>query len=274
MDKPYLFNLIKERIEIFFVLMKEGYRLRDKIIIFAYHLKAPVHLFNYLTGKKNSRKLLGNVFIKNDNGLFFCGKNFSSVFGAISTCEPEVRNEFLIKEGVALDIGANLGMFTIPLARKLGSNGKVISIEAERNNVRLLKENVRLNELNNVIVIGKGVYSKKGEMELNIDEHGTGGHSIQKTKVSQFCKKEVIEVDTIDNILKNLKIKRVDIIKIDIEGGESDAFKGAEKTLEKYHPKIIFEALDGEEKNKIGAILSEYGYKVRKIGEWNYVADI
>ena len=62
-------------------------------------------------------------------------------------------------------------------------------------------------------------------MELNIDEHGTGGHSIQKTKVSQFCKKEVIEVDTIDNILKNLKIKRVDIIKIDIYVAASMLYK-------------------------------------------------
>src|SRR3989344_6940274 len=113
MTNTDIFSVIKERINIFFSLMKEGYRLKDKLIILEYNLKAPIHFLNYLTGKKNSRELSGNVYIKNRYGLFFCGKNFSSVFGVSSICEPEVRKEFVLKEGIAMDIGANCGMFTI-----------------------------------------------------------------------------------------------------------------------------------------------------------------
>jgi len=268
-----LIGLVSERLKTFLIMIREGNRFGDKIIILEYHLRAPIQALNYLRGVKNSRIMSGEVFIKNKYGLFFCGKNFSSVFGAISNCEPEVRREFVLDKGVALDVGANLGMFSIPLAKKLGSKGKVISIEAERNNVNLLKKNVELNGLKNVIVIGKGAYSKKGKINLNIDEFGTGGHSIQKTNVSEFGKKEIIEVDTIDNIIKDLKIKKVDIIKIDIEGGEPDAFKGASKTLKRDHPKIIFEAIENKDRVGVEKILKSHRYKIRKIGEWNYVAE-
>lgn len=270
MDKTNITTEILERIKIFFYLMKEGYRIKDKLIILEYHLRWPIQLANYLIGKKNSRKLRGNVYIKNKYGLFFCGNNFSSVFGAGSFCEPEIRKEFTLKKGVALDIGANLGMFSIPLAKELGNNGKVISIEAEKKNVELLRKNVKLNNLSNVLIIGKGAYSKKGQMTFYLDSIGTGGHSLMK---ENSAKTETIEVDTIDNILDELKAKKINIIKIDVEGAEIDVFKGAKKTLSKSRPKIIFEALDDKKKREIEAFLSRYNYKIRKIGEWNYVAE-
>jgi len=266
-----LFGVIKERIKVFFSLMKEGYRLKDKLIILEYHLRAPIHFLNYLIGKKNSRELSGNVYIKNRYGLFFCGKNFSSVFGVSSICEPEVRKEFVLKEGIAMDIGANCGMFTVHLAKMLGDKGKVVSIEPERENIALLKKNVELNRLKNVSIVEKGVYSKKGEMTFYLDDFGTGGHSLLK---NEDAKKEIIKIDTIDNILKSLKIKHVNLIKIDVEGVELEAFKGAKKTLKKSHPKIIFEAVDEEKRKEIEKFLSVYGYKIRRIGDYNYVAEI
>jgi len=273
MGNTNILGIVKEKIWSFFYLMKEGYKLKDKMIILRYYLKSPMHFLNYLFGRKNSRNLDGNVFIKNRYGLFFCGDNFSGVFGAGSFCEPEVRREFVLKEGVAIDVGANLGMLSIPLAKMLGDKGKVISIEAEKKNIEFLRKNVRINNLKNVFVIGKGAYSKKGKINLNLDEYGIGGHSIQKTKGSEFGKKQLIDVDTIDNILKELKIKKVDLVKIDIEGGEIDALKGAKKTLKKCHPKIIFEAVEDVEKGKIELMLAKYGYKIKPLKDVNYVAE-
>jgi len=268
-EKIGFLDLIKERVKIFFFLMKEGYRLKDKMIILLYHLKAPVQLFNYLSGRKNTRKLVGNVFIKNKYGLFFCGDNFSSVLGVSSMCEPAVRMEMNLVQGVAMDIGANCGMFTIPLARKLGNNGRVISIEAERKNVELLKRNVKLNKLENVHIIDKGCYSKKGEMTFYLDRFGTGGHSLLEIK---NAKKETIKIDTIDNILRDLKIKHVDLIKVDVEGVEIEVFKGAKNTLKRSHPKMVFEAMTPKKIEEIKKFLSKYKYKIRKITDVNYVA--
>jgi len=267
--KMKLLEPITERIESFFVLMKEGYRFKDKILILKFHLKLPMHFLNHLIGIKNSRTLGGDVFIKNRYGLFFCGDNFSSVFGVGSACEPVVRKEIVLKEGVAMDIGANCGMFTIPLAKMLGKKGRVVSIEPDKKNIKLLKKNVELNNLTNVDVVEKGTYSKKGEMTFYLDDFGTGGHSLLKSNVA---KKETIPIDTIDNILKNLKINHVDLIKIDVEGVEIEAFKGAKKILKKSHPKIIFEALSEKKRDEIYEFLSQYDYKIKQITDCNYVA--
>ena len=269
MSKVNLLNTATERINGFFVLMKEGYRFKDKIIILKFHLKSPMHFLNYLFGIKNSRKLYGDVFIKNRYGLFFCGDNFSSVFGVGSMCEPIVRKELVLKEGVVMDIGSNCGMYTIPLARMLGKKGRVISIEPDKKNIILLKKNVNLNKLKNVTIIEKGCFSKKGKMTFYIDDFGTGGHSLLKNKVA---KKETISIDTIDNILKSLKINQVNLIKIDVIGVELETFKGAKQILKKSHPKIVFEILNKGDKGEIYEFLSRYGYNIKQITEWNHVA--
>jgi FkbM family methyltransferase len=264
-------DIIKDKFESFFYLMKEGYGFRDKIIILRYYLKGPLQFINYMRGRKNSRDLRGDVFIRNKYGLFFCGKNFSSVVGASSICEPEVRKEFNVKEGdIVIDAGANCGMFTVQLAKIVGNKGRVISIEPEKNNIRLLKKNIELNRLKNVDVIEKGCYSKNGEMTFYIADLGTGGHSLLEGNVKR---KEIIPVETIDSIIARLKISNVRLIKIDVEGVELEAFKGAVKILKKFHPKIIFEALDERKRKEIGDFLCQYGYKIRRIGEWNYVTE-
>lgn len=269
MGKINLLILMKEKIESFFILMKEGYRFKDKLIILRYYLKSPMHFLNYLFGIKNPRNLGGDVYIKNRYGLFFCGNNFSSLFGSCSMCEPIMRKYLVLKEGVAIDIGSNCGMFTIPLARMLRNKGKVISIEPEKKNIKLLKKNVSLNGLKNVTVIEGGCFSKKGKMTLYIDDFGTGGHSLLKSKVA---KKEIIPINTLDNILKSLKINHVDLIKIDVMGVELETFKGAKQILKKSHPKIIFELLNKEDKREIYKFLSQYNYKIKQITEWNHLA--
>jgi len=269
MVRKNILEAVGDGIESFFVLMKEGYGFKDKAIILGYYLKSPIHFINYLFGIKNSRKLGGNVFIKNQHGLFFCGNNFSSLFGCCSMCEPIMSKYVVLEKGVAVDIGSNCGMFTIPLARMLRGSGKVISIEPDQKNIEILKKNISLNHLENVSIIEGGCFSKKGKMDLYLDNLGTGGHSLLK---NDMAKKETIPVDTLDNILKTLGIDRVDLIKVDVMGVELETFEGAKKILKKSHPKIIFELLHKEDKGRVYDFLSQYNYKIKQITEWNHVA--
>jgi len=256
-------------LKIAFTCIKEAYTLKDKITIIKYYSKFPFFLYTYLTHKNYSRELSRNVMIKNEYGLFFCGNNLSSVFGFSSLCEPEVRGHMKLDEGVFIDIGSNGGMYSIPMGKMLKDNGKVISIEPEKNNFSILQKNVSLNNLNNVITINKACFSIKSVLTLHLDGIGTGGHSLVKKDVGERTSK--IQADTLDNIISELGLKRVDLIKIDVEGAEADVLKGAAKTLKKYKPKIVLEAWDKKYLLKILKILNPLGYSGKKLDKVNYL---
>ena len=152
----------------------------------------------------------------------------------------------------------------------LKNDGKVIAIEPEKNNFKILKKNIKLNNLNNVIVINKGCFSKRATLTFYLDGVGTGGHSLVNKSVGD--EKIKIEVDSLDNILKELKIKKIDLMKVDVEGAEADVLEGAVKTLNKSHPKIVFEAWNSVHLKRVEKILSKFNYKIKKIDDINYFA--
>lgn len=256
---------MKEKINWVSSIIKSGYSLKDKFILCFYFMVWPLR-----KAFLKNMKLISDVTIKNQEGIFYCSNDFSAVWGAHPSCESELRKYFGTVRGVFIDIGANIGKYSIMVGNKLKNKGNVIAIEPESKNFKILEKNIRLNNLNNVIVISKGCFSKKGKLTFYLDNIGTGGHSLVKKEVGN--KKIEIEVDTLDNILKNLKIKRVDLIKIDVEGAEADVLKGAEKTLKKHHPKIIFEAWNEEYLKKCKKILDKFGYDIKQIAPENYIA--
>ena len=271
-----LIKTAKERFIGFFYLMKEGYRLKDKLVIFEYHLRFPKHIINYLRGIKNTRTLISDVYMKNNDVIFYCGDNFSTVYGVSNYSEREFRKRLVLDKGVFVDVGANCGIYSIPLAKKLKKKGKVIAIEVEKENIKNLKKNVKLNKLKNIHVVGKGCFSKKGEKWLNLADHGTGGHSFFKSEeTQQQGKKQLVKIDTLDNILKDLKIDKVDLIKLDIEGAELETLKGARQTLINSKPKLLYEFHTQLERTDLECFLRICGYNYfERIDEYNILAEV
>ena len=81
--------------------------------------------------------------MKSDEGLLICGDK--SIHAAKSDYEKPLRKYFNLKEGVFVDVGANLGKYTILMAKRLKNKGTVVGIEPEAHTVDLLKENVKIN---------------------------------------------------------------------------------------------------------------------------------
>lgn len=137
-----------------------------------------------------------------------------------------------IKPGdIVLDIGANIGMFTIKAAKNAGEKGKVIAIEPEPNNVKILKENCR--SFKNIKIIPYAVGNSSGQIELTIGIH-TGGHYIEPDINKRANQKTIsVHIEKIDNIVKNLKLDVIDFVKIDVEGWEIETLKGAINSLGK-----------------------------------------
>jgi FkbM family methyltransferase len=135
------------------------------------------------------------------------------------------------REGkVILDVGAHIGRYTLLCAGKLGISGRVIAVEPDPGNLDILSRNVRLNELGNVQVVGKAISDRDGVVELGIGED-TGTHSIVRESKSARAYVRVRST-TIDSLLSELGVEKVDFVKVDVEGAEKLVLTGAEKTLQ------------------------------------------
>lgn len=161
----------------------------------------------------------------------------SSLFSKIFVYEA-YNQGFGIKEGeIVIDVGAHVGVFTIKASEAVGEKGLVVAIEPDPNNLALLKKNIRINGCNNVIVIGKAAGSSKGKAKLYL--HAISwGHSLYG-KRPDFVE---VEVDTLDNIASQLKLKKIGFIKINAEGAELEVLRGAEKIMDLPDVKLSIEA--------------------------------
>lgn len=249
-------------------ISEEGLREEDKKTIKNFALSLPINRLRRVIGKSLSVKFPRDVYLKNEDGVFYCNKEVGFALTSSVTYEPKLRKHFDIKEGVFIDVGANIGKYSIMIGHKL-KKGKVISIEPEKNNFKILKKNISLNKLNNVIPINAICSNKEGKQKLFLKERDRGGHSIKEDFGHGH---EEIESVTIDSIVEKRKITEINLIKVDVEGAELDVLKGAEKTLTKYFPMIVFESREENDLEDIREFLSKFKYEIKKIDERNYIA--
>jgi FkbM family methyltransferase len=152
-----------------------------------------------------------------------------------------------ITEGMnVVDVGANIGYFSVVLGYKVGQNGKVTAYEPNPKVHQLLLDNLTLNEhKKNSLVIKKGVYSKDGELAFHISDRFQGNSSIKehsKQYLDDF-KSDTMHIETIEVVkLDNENLGYIDFLKIDTEGGEYHVFLGMKDILaNKQVDTIVFE---------------------------------
>ena len=249
-------------------LIRQGKRFKDKVIILCYFLSIPFRLLKRKNKEENTHKMIGEVTVQSKDGIFFCGDNIFTVWTGSSFHERELRKYFNISEGTFIDVGANIGKFSIIMGDKLKKTGKVISFEPHPENYNILKKNILLNKLKNVEAVNAACSNKKGFISLYLDKEGTGGHST--IEGVEKVGREKIDVKTIR--LDSIDIKNVRLIKVDVEGAEDIVLRGAEKILKRDHPKILFESWNQEHFEKVKKVLDDFGYKIKQIDSDNYIA--
>ena len=189
--------------------------------------------------------------------------SINGVYGELDT--NIIRNE--ISEGdVVIDVGANIGYYTLIFAKLVGKKGKVIAFEPEPKNFELLKKNIIANELSNVILEQKIVSDKNEKTKLFLANSGIVGHRISPTKNM----KNFIEVDSIildDYLEKNNLTNKINFLKIDVEGAEIKVLDGSKNTLKNSPLKIFTEfnreviKKSGMDPNQFLSLLSSYNFK-------------
>jgi len=133
------------------------------------------------------------------------------------------------KDMVVVDVGAHIGTFTLLASKKAGEKGKVIAIEPEPQNFNQLIKNLKINEIKNVITIKTALNDFNGQADFFITDDSMS-HSFFP-QASNIREKTQIEVKTLDALLQELRINKVDLLKIDAENAELKILKGAKETL-------------------------------------------
>lgn len=134
----------------------------------------------------------------------------------------------LIKEGMfVLDIGANVGYYSLIAARLVGEKGAVFAFEPAPDNFALLLKNIKVNGFSNITPVPKAVSNKMGSGRLFLSNEPMA-HSIMYKPTGKGSVE--VEVTTIDEFIENIN-RPVDLVKMDVEGSEMKALEGMLETI-------------------------------------------
>lgn len=158
--------------------------------------------------------------------------------------EPHIQRLFcgLVQPGMTVcDIGANFGQHTVVLSKLVGPTGQVFAIEASPINSEYIHHTIAANNLTNVTVIQCGVWSHETELTFSHVEGAeatsfySNKNDIRDIEPNPACKYQTIDVSTLDKLVPDA----IDFIKIDIEGSELFAMKGAQNFLRRKAPILM-----------------------------------
>jgi FkbM family methyltransferase len=166
-----------------------------------------------------------------------------------------------------LDVGANIGYFTLLAARLVGAGGRVLAIEPFQQNVKLLVQSLRSNRFDHVEIFPIAA-SDRAEL-LTFDNVGSNGQVFTlPTEARMLMATTVVYGMRLDDVLRD--VVHVDVVKIDIEGAEHRAVAGARRLLERWRPIILSEfsppglaavsAIDA--RSYLEALLIDDGYRL------------
>lgn len=163
--------------------------------------------------------------------------------------EPQVRDVLLhhARRGTtALDVGANIGLHTVVLARAVGPEGRVVAFEPDPDNLALLRRNIELNELSNVVVVPKAMSNVRGMVRIFESPKNRGAISLSPQNVEgsgSSLESVEVEAGTIDVELRDFKLP-ISVVKIDVEGAEPLVLSGMQEVMERNRSMaIVFEFL-------------------------------
>jgi FkbM family methyltransferase len=159
----------------------------------------------------------------------------------------------LKEDDVFVDVGAHIGLYSI-YAASLLRQGKVVAIEPNPKNYKALFKAIQLNRLKNVVALNIAAWSKECRLPLYIK-----GSSDPHSLVSKSSKYIIVRAMKLDDCINKLGLKKISLIKIDVEGAEVQVIDGLCNTLRAHRPKLVVE-VTWSNINIIYRLLGEFGY--------------
>lgn len=171
-----------------------------------------------------------------------------------------------------IDCGANIGFYSVLASKLVGDTGKVLSIEMMPETATILNHHLQLNQCNNVEVIEFALSDQDNqEIIATVQEGKFGQATISKVDLQKKIDKEIlVKTITLDTLTKG--ISHIRLIKMDLEGAELQALKGAVETLQKTDYLIFEERTREIEQNSVFQFLKKSGFELDQIDGNNWLA--
>lgn len=213
-------------------------------------------LLTYVRRYFSLHNSFGNLQTKFDSGtkIWVCFSDYieSQIFwqGVLEGDRGEVKlfKSILKPDDVFIDVGANVGLFTLVAAKRL-VDGQIHAFEPVKTNLTRLRANLLLNQFHNVVVNAVALSNISSNRDLfipavnlnrGIRNTGLASFYVSKQEISR-SKKESVSTITLDEYVQRSDLEKVDVIKIDVEGAEMDVLEGGLESLRKFRPIILME---------------------------------
>jgi FkbM family methyltransferase len=221
----------------------------------------PYHLARIFKGQVvleiNGFKM--NLDLKNDRGIskelfiFHKREHLSTDF---------ITNNSVINPGdVVLDIGGNIGYYALLESRLVGPHGSVYAVEPVSNNLRLLKENIKINNVTNIKTFHMAIGDENKKAEIYVSRKGNLSSPINE-KGGDYSGKEEVDMLTADSFVAKENIVP-NLVRMDLEGYEKEVVKGMKKIFS-MRPKILMEVhprrMEAQEFQEMIDLLKKGGY--------------
>lgn len=213
-------------------------------------------------------------------------RNMASHLLTGSLYEPEITlvlMRILYPGDRFVDVGANVGFFTVIAARLVGEGGRVYAFEPEIANFNRLKENIALNDLTNVMLFQAAVGDCDGETELYINSDNDGGHALWDPGAHSFnrlSRETVIKQSTqlvkLDTVLMAdpETAAPVKALKIDAEGYEQHVLQGSIETISRQRIPFVFAEINRLALRQSGAGERSLILLMRHLGYSAFLAEV
>lgn len=164
--------------------------------------------------------------------------------------EISIAASLLHPGSVAVDVGADVGLFTVAMARAVGSSGIVLAVEPHPESFTVLTHGLRARGFSWVRALPVALGSKNGSTNLCTPLDPSGSEHAPFSRVQDTClddqsvRNRPVGLMTLDDLVSEHQLQRLDLIKIDVEGFEQEVLLGARNSLKRFSPILMIELED------------------------------
>jgi FkbM family methyltransferase len=193
------------------------------------------------------------------------------IAGCFEPNEFAFLDQFLAPGMTFIDAGANDGLFTLFAAQHVGAAGQVWAFEPSQREFARLERNLQLNQLGNVRAFRMALADRNGQADLKIaaDEHSGQNTLGEFAYQIELARCERVTTSRLDDLVNEVSLPRLDLIKLDVEGAELSVLAGASGLLRKQRPVLLLEMnehalqLQGAGRETVVEFLRSHDYEIQ-----------